>query len=152
MKVLSFFTAFLLPIYFFGQAANPVKWEAKYTELANGEGEIMVSATIEKGWHTYSQNISPDAGPVPTTIVFSPGSNFELVGKAIEEGAKEEFDKTFEMKIASFEGKAIVKQKLKRKNTKSFETPIKIEYMVCNDKQCLPPKTIDLMLVVPVKK
>ena len=36
--------------------------------------------------------------------------------------------------------------------TSSFQTPIKIEYMVCNDKQCLPPKTIDIMLVVPAKK
>jgi thiol:disulfide interchange protein DsbD len=152
MKISIFLAAFLLPFCFFGQAVNPVKWEAKYNELANGEGEIIVTASIEKGWHTYSQHISPDAGPVPTTVDFSPGSNYEMIGKAVEENVKEEFDKTFEMKIASFEGKAIVKQKLKRKNEKSFQTPIKIEYMVCNDKQCLPPKTIDLMLIVPAKK
>lgn len=152
MKIWSFLAVFLLPIYFFGQALNPVKWEVKYNELANGEAEIIVSATIEKGWHTYSQNIAPDAGPVPTTVNFSPGSDYEMIGKATEENVKEEFDKTFEMKIASFDGKAVIKQKLKRKNVKSFQTPIKIEYMVCNDKQCLPPKTIDLMLIVPAKK
>jgi thiol:disulfide interchange protein DsbD len=152
MKISTFIAAFLLPFYFFGQAVNPVKWEAKYNELALGEAEIIVTATIEKGWHTYSQNISPDAGPVPTTVNFSPGSDYEMIGKSTEENVKEEFDKTFEMKIASFEGKAIVKQKLKRKNLKSFQTPIKIEYMVCNDKQCLPPKTVDLMLIVPAKK
>ena len=152
MKIKCFLISFLVPFYFLGQNMNPVKWEAKYIELANGESEIIVTATIEKGWHTYSQNISPDAGPVPTTVSFSPGSNFEMIGKPIEENVKEEFDKTFEMKIASFEGKAIIKQKLKRKNLKSFESPIKIEYMVCNDKQCLPPKTIDLTLIVPAKK
>ena len=152
MKNWCFLMTFLAPLYFFGQVMNPVKWEAKYNELPNGESEIIVTATIEKGWHTYSQNISPDAGPVPTTVNFSPGSNYELVGKAIEDNVKEEFDKTFEMKIASFEGKAIIKQKVKRKNLKSFETPIKIEYMVCNDKQCLPPKTIDLTLSVTAKK
>ncbi|MBP7810170.1 MAG: sugar transporter [Bacteroidia bacterium] len=152
MKNWSFLVAFFLPFYFLGQGMNPVKWEAKYNELPNNEGEIIVTATIEKGWHTYSQNISPDAGPVPTTVNFSPGSDFEVIGKSTEENVKEEFDKTFEMKIASFDGKAIIKQKLKRKNAKGFQTPIKIEYMVCNDKQCLPPKTIDLMLVVPSKK
>ena len=141
-----------MPFYFFAQVQNPVKWEAKYTELPNGEGEIIVTATIEKGWHTYSQNISPDAGPVPTTVSFSPGSNYEMIGKSIEENVKEEFDKTFEMKIASFEHKAIIKQKLKRKNLKEFQTPITVEFMVCNDKQCLPPKTVDLMLTVPAKK
>ena len=152
MKKQLFFSLFLVPFCFLGQVQNPVKWEAKYSELPNGEAEIIVTASIEKGWHTYSQNISPDAGPVPTTVNFSPGSNYEMIGKSIEENVKEEFDKTFEMKIASFEGKAIIKQKLKRKNLKEFQTPIKIEYMVCNDKQCLPPKTVDLMLSVPAKK
>lgn len=152
MKILSFLTAFLLPFYFLGQALNPVKWEAKYTELPNGEGEIIVTATIEKGWHTYSQNISPDAGPVPTTVNFSPGSDYEMIGKSVEEGVKDEFDKTFEMKIASFEGKAVIKQKIKRKNQKEFMSPIKIEYMVCNDKQCLPPKTVDIIVSVTAKK
>ena len=152
MKIPSFLAAFLLPVYFFAQALNPVKWEAKYTELPNGEGEIIVTASIEKGWHTYSQNISPDAGPVPTTVNFSPGSDYEMIGKSIEEGVKDEFDKTFEMKIASFEGKAVIKQKIKRKNQKEFQSPIKIEYMVCNDKQCLPPKTVDIMVSVTAKK
>lgn len=152
MKIGHFLICFLTPFYFFGQAVNPVKWETKYNELANGEGEIVVTASIEKGWHTYSQYISPDAGPVPTTVDFSPGSDYEMIGKSTEENVKEEFDKTFEMKIASFEHKAVIKQKLKRKNLKSFQTPIKIEYMVCNDKQCLPPKTVDIMLVVPEKK
>lgn len=152
MKILSFLTALLLPAFFLGQVLNPVKWEAKYTELPNGEGEIIVTALIEKGWHTYSQNISPDAGPVPTTVNFSPGSDYEMIGKSVEEGAKDEFDKTFEMKIASFEQKAIIKQKIKRKNQKEFQSPIKIEYMVCNDKQCLPPKTVDIMVTVAAKK
>lgn len=152
MKIWCFLIFFLAPFCFFGQGMNPVKWEAKYNETLNGEGEITVTATIEKGWHTYSQNISPDAGPVPTTVNFSPGSNYEMIGKTIEENVKEEFDKTFEMKIASFENKAVIKQRIKRKNQKNFETPIKIEYMVCNDKQCLPPKTVDLILSVPAKK
>jgi thiol:disulfide interchange protein DsbD len=148
-KILSFLAIVLLPILALCQAPNPVKWEAKYKDLGNNEAEISVIATIEKGWHTYSQFISPDAGPVPTTITFSPGSNFEIIGKPLEEGVKEEYDKTFEMKMASFEGKALIKQKIKRKNTKEFQTPIKIEYMVCNDNQCLPPKEVSVTLIVP---
>lgn len=152
MKKYLFFPLFLMPFYFFSQSLNPVKWEAKYNELPANDGEIIVSASIEKGWHMYSINLNPDAGPVPTSVIFSPGSDYEMVGKPTEEGVKEEYDKMFDMKIGSFDGKAVIKQKLKRKNAKNFQTPIKIEYMVCNDKQCLPPKTIDLMLVVPAKK
>ena len=75
MKILTFLTAFCLPLCFLAQSVNPVKWEVKYNDLTNKEGEIIITASIEKGWHTYSQNISPDAGPVPTTVNFSPGSN-----------------------------------------------------------------------------
>jgi hypothetical protein len=152
MKKICFLSLLLAPILFFGQAMNPVKWEAKYSESANGEGEIIALASIEKGWHVYSINLNPDAGAIPTSVTYSPGSDYQIIGKPVEEGVKEEFDKMFEMKIASFEGKAIIKQKIKRKNTKEFQTPLKIEYMVCNDKQCLPPKTIDIMMTVPAKK
>lgn len=152
MKIIAAFFCTFLAFFSYCQTLNPVSWEAKYTELTNNEGEITIKAMIDKGWHTYSQNIPADAGPVPTSLSFSPGTNFELTGKPVEEGVKEEFDKTFEMKIASFENKATIKQKLKRKNMQSFETVIKIEYMVCNDKQCLPPKTIELKMNIPSKK
>jgi hypothetical protein len=154
MKKICLLIFLLSPVLFWAQAMNPVKWEAKYSESAKGEGEITASATIEKGWHVYSINLNPDAGAIPTSVTYSPGSNYELIGKPIEEGVKEEFDKMFEfeMKIASFEGKAVIRQKIRRKDLKEFQTPLKIEYMVCNDKQCLPPKTIDIMLVVPAKK
>lgn len=152
MKKICFLIFLLTPFLFIGQTMNPVKWEAKYSESSNGEGEIIAMASIEKGWHVYSINLNPDAGAIPTTVTYSPGNNYTIIGKPVEEGVKEEFDKMFEMKIASFEGKAIIKQKIKRKDMKAFQTPLKIEYMVCNDKQCLPPKTIDIMLAVPAKK
>jgi hypothetical protein len=152
MKKICFLLFLLAPFLFFGQAMNPVKWEAKYTESSNGEGEIVLHASIEKGWHVYSINLNPDIGAIPTSVTYSPGSDYTIIGKPAEEGVKEEFDKMFEAKIASFEGKAIIKQKIKRKNTKEFQSPLKVEYMVCNDKQCLPPKTVDIMLVVPAKK
>jgi thiol:disulfide interchange protein DsbD len=152
MKKTCFLTLLLAPLLFFGQAMNPVKWEAKYTESSNGEGEIILTASIEKGWHMYSIHLNPEAGPVPTSVTYSPGSNYEITGKTTEEGVKEEYDKMFDMKIGSFDGKAVIKQKIKRKNLKEFQTPLKIEYMVCNDKQCLPPKTIDVILTVPAKK
>lgn len=150
-KLLLFFIA-VLPILSFSQNLNPVKWEVKFTELSNNEGEIVLTAKIDKGWHVYSQNISPDAGPIPTSFNYSPGSNFELVGKTLETNAKEIHDKAFDTKMLIFEEKAVFKQKMKLKNTKGFNSPIKLEFMTCNDLQCLPPKTVDLQLIVPAKK
>src|ERR1041384_6276321 len=105
MQKLFFLALFLMPFLFFGQTPNAVKWEAKYNELANGEGEIVITGTVEKGWHTYSMFISDSIAPIATLITFSPGSNYETVGKPTEEGAKVEFDKMFDAKIGSFNHK-----------------------------------------------
>ncbi len=150
MKIRSFFLFLTLfcPFFFTAQNLNPVKWEVSYSEISNTEGTITVIATIEKKWHIYSQRPTSD-GPIPTSFVFSPAKDFQLSGKTEEIGAKEEYVKAFEAKLFTFEEKAVFKQKIKRSNPKAFTTPVKLEYMTCNDMQCLPPKTVDLTLSVP---
>lgn len=148
LLILSFFVSFLG----FSQAPNPVKWEASYSPINSDEGEIVIIAKIDKGWHIYSQNISPDAGPIPTSFNYTPGANFEIVGKTIEGNAHEVFDKAFDTKLLIFDDKAEFKQKIKIKNSKGFVTIVKLEFMTCNDMQCLPPKTIELTVNIAPKK
>ena len=52
------------------QVKNPVKWTHSAKKLSNGKYELHMTATVEKGWHIYSQN-TPDGGPVPTTFTFT---------------------------------------------------------------------------------
>jgi hypothetical protein len=149
LKSLLFFAVFLSPFVFSAQTLNPVKWQAQYTDLANNEGEITITANIEKAWHIYSQDTT-SAGPIPTSFNFTPGSNFKLIGKTIEAiKAKEEFVKAFEAKLHIFEEKAVFKQKINRLNNKAFTILFKLEYMTCNDMQCLPPKTVELNVAAP---
>ena len=122
---------------------NPVKWFASYKALSATEGEILITASIDKGWHTYSQRPT-EAGPISTTFVFANAGNYELVGKTEESGAVEEYDKAFEAKIFSFNNKAEFRQKVKVIGKKGFIIPFKVEFVACNDNMCLPPKTIDL--------
>ncbi|MBN8693867.1 MAG: hypothetical protein J0L69_11785 [Bacteroidetes bacterium] len=152
MKKLLFFFSLFASLFSFSQAPNPVKWEASYSSINSDEGEIIITAKIDKGWHIYSQNIAPDAGPIPTTFNYTPGANFELVGKTIEGNAHEVFDKAFDTKLLIFDDKAEFKQKIKLKNSKGFTTIVKLEFMTCNDMQCLPPKTIELTLNITSKK
>jgi DsbC/DsbD-like thiol-disulfide interchange protein len=127
----------------FAQTLNPVQWKASYSKLQGQEGEIIVSAQIENGWHTYSQRPT-DAGPIPTSFTFTPGNNCELVGVTAESDAHEEFVPAFDAKIFVFTGKAEFRQKIRVNSAKPFTLPLKVEYMSCNDKMCLPPKTVDL--------
>lgn len=154
LKSLIVLLSFLGPFLGFSQTLNPVKWQAQYSDLPNNEGEITVTATIDKNWHIYSQKAT-DAGPIPTSFVFSPAKDFQLIGKPVEENAKEEYVKAFEAKVFVFEGKAVFKQKIKRTNLKAFSSLVKLEYMTCNDMQCLPPKNVELSIsatAVSVKK
>lgn len=152
MKKLLLFFSLFASLLSFSQAPNPVKWEAIYSSINSDEGEIIITAKIDKGWHIYSQNIAPDAGPIPTSFNYTPGTNFELVGKTIEGNAHEVFDKAFDTKLLIFDDKAEFKQKIRLKNSKGFTTIVKLEFMTCNDMQCLPPKTIELLVNITSKK
>jgi DsbC/DsbD-like thiol-disulfide interchange protein len=135
----------LFAIFVVSQAAaqqNPVKWSATYKSLSAGEGEVIITADIEKGWHTYSQRPAPD-GPIPTSFSFTPSKDYSLDGKTEESNPHEEYVKAFEAKMYVFNGKAEFKQKVKL-NKKGISIPFKVEYMSCNDMMCLPPKTIEL--------
>lgn len=145
----------LLALYFcifsffatIAQSQNPVSWNAAYKPTSATEGEIIITARIEKGWHTYSQRPSTD-GPIPTSFMFGKPSQFQLVGKTEESDAHEEFVKAFDAKIFVFTDKAEFRQKIKFTGKPGFVIPFKLEYMSCNDMMCLPPKTIDLSVKV----
>ncbi len=143
--------ALCIPLFAFltgmAQVQNPVKWIATYKSVSAAEGEILITATIDKTWHTYSQN-APADGPVPTSFSFPASKHYQLVGKAEEFGAHEEFDAAFGTKIVVFTGKAEFKQKVKLSAKGPLTIVFKVEFMCCDDKMCLPPKTVDLSVKV----
>lgn len=149
MKTL--FLAFLLSLNFIGFSQiplNPVTWKVTYNDLPNSEGEISFTAVIENKWHIYSQRIT-DAGPIPTSFSITPSNAFTFIGNVVEENAHEIFDKSFEAKVYVFDNQAIFKQKIKRTNKKASVIKASLEYMTCNDSQCLPPKTVTFDILMP---
>jgi DsbC/DsbD-like thiol-disulfide interchange protein len=137
--------ALFLFLYIFSflnaQNMNPVTWQVHYKSISATEGEIIIDATIEKTWHTYSQRPTDD-GPVPTSFSFNPSTDYELIGKTEETDAHEEFVPAFEAKIFVFKDKAQFIQKVKGKPGATVN--FSVEYMSCDDKMCLPPKTVPL--------
>lgn len=127
---------------------KPVTWNVIYVPNGSEEGEIHYIATIEKKWHIYSQRPT-DAGPIPTSFTITPSTDFELVGKVEEGNAHEEYVPAFDAKVFVFSEKAIFKQKIKLKNRKSFTIKPTLEFMTCNDAQCLPPATLEFSVFVP---
>ncbi len=135
-----FFLAFNITAL--SQILTPVKWSFSTKQINAGEVELIMKATIDKTWHLYSQDIKPN-GPVPTTFTFESSKNYTLVGKVTEPKAIEEFDPNFDMVLKYFADEAIFKQKIRVLTDKDFKIKGFLEFMCCDDKQCLPPNEVD---------
>lgn len=124
------------------QIHNPVKWKTAVEKISDNEYYLVATASIEAGWKLYAQNIPPK-GPIPTTFTFERSANFELMGKTEESKPIQKHDKVFDMEIAYFHNQAVFKQRIKIvKPITSIKATV--EFMSCDDSNCLPPDTVDL--------
>ncbi|WDF77171.1 protein-disulfide reductase DsbD family protein [Mucilaginibacter sp. KACC 22773] len=128
------------------QILAPVKWSYAAKKINKEEAVIFLKATIDNGWHIYSQNVK-DGGPVKTSFTFTPSKDYTVAGKTAEPAPVTKFEKVFNMDVSYFEHAVVFQQKIK---LKAGEAMIKgqLEYMTCNDKQCLPPANIDFSIAV----
>ena len=123
------------------QIQNPVNWTATAKKIADKTYEIRLTANINNGWHIYSQT-TPDGGPVPTSISFTKNPLFQLQGTAKEVGKLEQHNEPlFGVDLKQFSNKVDFVQVVKLKANVKTSADVAVEFMVCNDKQCLPPAT-----------
>lgn len=144
MKKLVSIILLLLSFTLYSQILDPVKWTTSVEKLSDTEYNLISTATIDSGWHLYSQNIKK-GGPIPTSFTYANTDNsYEIVGKTSEEEGITNDDPIYKMKIKYFSDKAVFKQKIKlTKEVNSVEGAVR--FMVCDDTQCLSPKEVDLV-------
>ena len=125
----------------FAQIQNPVEWTATSKKISDKTYEVHITATIDHGWHIYSQN-TPDGGPIATSITFTKNPLVIVEGKAKEVGKLEQHhEPLFGVDVKQFSNKVDFVQLVKLKAPVKTSMNLAVEFMVCNDKQCLPPKT-----------
>lgn len=98
---------------------------------------IELTASIEEGWHLYSQHIENNVGPVPTSFSFKSSNDFQLLGQVNEPKAIQKYDENFEATLDFFEKQVTFIQKIKTFKSTNLEGTI--TFMVCNESMCLPP-------------
>lgn len=131
----------------FAQIHDPVKWTTSVNMISETEYELVTTATIDSGWHLYSQTV-PDDGPIPTSFIYEGNSNYLKKGNTKEQEGHTIDDPVFGMRIKYFEDKAVFKQRIRLKSKGVFTINAVVEYMVCDDRQCLPPKEVDLVFEI----
>ena len=123
------------------QLASPVQWSFTSKKIANKQYEVYLTATIQGGWHLYSQNQPADAINQPTEILFSKNPLVTINGKITEVGKMELYqDKKLKISANQYAGKVVFVQKVTVKSTAKTTISGSVEYQTCDDKKCLPPK------------
>ena len=123
------------------QNDQAVRWSFQVEKLEEANTYLLLfEAAIGEGWHLYSQHLPNDDGPIATAFYFEEDKH-ELIGEVEETGELiTDYDPNFEMDLNYFADQASFEQKIK-----TTEKLVKgeLEFMVCNDKMCLPPEIIE---------
>ena len=128
---------------------NPVTWSFNTKKVSDKTYEIHMKATIQKNWHLYSQKQPDDALAIPTTFVFSPNPLFTLVDKTKEIGKMELMkDATLGVSANQYSNTVDFVQRIKLKANVKTNFNGSVEYQTCDDKKCLPPKTVNFSVAI----
>ena len=131
-------------------AQEPVQWSYSAKPLSNGTYEIKIAATIQDGWHIYSQQQPDDAIALPTSIKFTKSPLLELEGATKEVGALDaHVDPTLGTTSNQYVHKVDFVQVVKLKAKAQTNITGTIQFQVCTDKECLPPATAHF--AIPLK-
>lgn len=132
---------------------EPSKWtlqaERPDAKLSTNEAAtVSLSVEIETGWHLYALE-QPEGGPIATTIKVTEGLPFSIKGKIKSPSPVTKIDQLF----VGTDGKPletkffIDRAKFVVPLVATTETPLdsaalEVRFQLCNDKICLPPKSI----------
>ncbi|CAH8282155.1 thiol:disulfide interchange protein DsbD [Mariniflexile fucanivorans] len=147
MKKIITFLIFIAAFASHAQVLKPVKWTTSVNKISDTEYELVATATIDKGWHLYSQTV-PEDGPIATSFTFEGNTNYLKKGNTSEDKGHTVQDPVFDMEITYFDKKANFKQRIKLKGKVPFVVKGTVEFMVCDDSRCLPPTEVDLVFNV----
>jgi hypothetical protein len=129
------------------QIITPVKWTFAAKKITDKTYEIHITALVDDKWHIYSQ-IAGD-GPIPTSFSFIANPLVALNGKVTEIGKLEKsYDENFKSELKYYEKQVDFVQKIKLKSSAFTVVKGTVTFMVCNDRQCLPPKDIPFSIKV----
>ena len=122
------------------QILTPVKWNIKLDDSATAEKTLVFTATLDNGWHLYDMNL-PEGGPISTSFVFETLEGAKTVGEPVtSQTPTTVFDEQFQMELRWFAGSVTFSQKIEVTDPKHLKVAGYVEYMACNDENCLPPE------------
>ncbi|HNR53785.1 MAG TPA: protein-disulfide reductase DsbD family protein [Flavobacteriales bacterium] len=132
-----------------GPVDGPVSWSFLARPAIDGQVAVEITAQVDEGWHIYATRLENDLGPIPTSIRFDANEQWTPVGGLAEPVPEEVFDPNFEMQVRYHSGSPVFVQRFKPSTIGVHPLRGEVEFMVCNDKTCLPPEVVRFSIDVP---
>jgi thiol:disulfide interchange protein DsbD len=139
-------------------APDPVAWKLEEIPArplkVGARFNLKLVARIQEGWHLYSLKPMVE-GPIPTRIWLPEGQPFSLAAAVQAPEPETKHDPSFNMEVELYEGET------------AFTLPLRIaagappgaqtvvvnaSFQTCNNKICLPPRTVKVEAPVVVVK
>jgi thiol:disulfide interchange protein len=109
--------------------------------------KVQLTADIDEGWHLYALD-QPAGGPIPTTIKIADGSPFAIDGEITSPKPTIKADPNFIVDDKPIDTKFFERtasfniQAKATADTSADALALNVRFQLCNDKFCLPPKTL----------
>lgn len=137
----------LATVTLFAQSNKAVNWTFEAKKIADNSYEVHMVASVSGNYHIYAQNAGE--GPVSTSFDFIKNPLLTLDGKVKEQGQlKKIHEEAFGSDVKYYEKKVEFVQVVKVKGKAKTNLAGKVEFMVCNDKECLPPSTVNFKVAI----
>ena len=149
IKIFATFILFIIYLTSHSQVKeDAIKWRFTAVKKSSGIYTVYCTADLMKPWHIYSQ-FTPDGGPLPTKISFSPNPLVTINSSVTEEGEQKIIhDRNFGVDVKYFSGKVSFVQTVKLKASVKTNLHGTVEYMICNDNKCLPPAKVNFDIIL----
>jgi thiol:disulfide interchange protein DsbD len=143
-KTILFAIAALTGTLAIAQSSKQVNWTCTSKKIADKIYEVHMTATIGGNYHMYAQNVGGD-GPIPTSFTFTKSPLMDIEGVPKEKGRLiKKFESAWNHDVNYYESTVDFVQVVKLKSNVKTNLAGKVEFMVCNDHECLPPSTVDI--------
>jgi thiol:disulfide interchange protein DsbD len=130
------------------QSSKQVKWAYEAKKIGDKTYAVHMTATINGDYHIYAQDAGGD-GPVSTKFTFTKSPLITIDGAVKEDGKLvKKFETAWSHDVKYYEKTVDFVQVVKLKGGAKTNLAGKVEFMVCNERQCLPPSEVEIKVNV----
>ncbi len=129
----------IYPLAINAQVLEPVKWSFSKKQIEEQKFELTFKASIEESWHLYDLHLPEGNISLPTVFSFKVTDGVKVIDSVQRQSeVLEEMDELAGVMTRYYANEAVFTQIV---SISSPQDTVKasVEFMVCDDEQCLPP-------------